>query len=486
MDVKSRRYLYRLALFSAIAAVVFSLGTPALAQAAKKERGPRAIAVIRWSPDASGKAIPKLVPVTILTGERFYPADVYLANPTPLALEPGTIYEARDEGEILGLFTIKNASQSPQGWFAVGGWQGRAPELHIQPGVTSTARMVTDNPPPQPNVANSGDEGDTNHKTVTVYDEEGHPLPPDQADAATRPTDKRDTTGGYHPAQSSKPPGKPAAKDDDPDRPTIRRGSPGGTQAQSSQTATAESVPPGLASADADPNRPMIHRGKPVKEGEGAASGAGIPVPIRVLQKSPYVDKGGAKVFEAVAVSDANPQDEAESYRFSWSDDERQSVQEKLLKIAAAELERFAQKHPYAGLTPAQPVKAVRGKKSKAAKPPTPELEVVRTEALDLDHSNDPVVYFAARSQSEGAPAFVAIVARLDINGDPRPIYKEVTTERRLDVAPHLELVDAVDADGDGRGELLFRSISDRHSEYAIYKVGIDSMELLFRGGDAD
>ena len=48
------------------------------------------------------------------------------------------------------------------------------------------------------------------------------------------------------------------------------------------------------------------------------------------------------------------------------------------------------------------------------------------------------------------------------------------TDSRHLDVSPRMELIDVVDADGDGRGELLFRQTSDAGSAYAIYRVAGD------------
>src|SRR5437016_1772122 len=78
----------------------------------RTERGPRAVAVIEWQADARGRAIPKLVPVVILDGGRLYNAGLYRATPVPMALEPGTVYEAQDAGEVLGYFTLKGAARS--------------------------------------------------------------------------------------------------------------------------------------------------------------------------------------------------------------------------------------------------------------------------------------------------------------------------------------------------------------------------------------
>jgi hypothetical protein len=45
-----------------------------------------------------------------------------------------------------------------------------------------------------------------------------------------------------------------------------------------------------------------------------------------------------------------------------------------------------------------------------------------------------------------------------------------------------LELIDAVDADGDGRGELLFREVGDAGSAFVVYRVIGDRLYPLFQG----
>ena len=59
------------------------------------------------------------------------------------------------------------------------------------------------------------------------------------------------------------------------------------------------------------------------------------------------------------------------------------------------------------------------------------------------------------------------------------PLY---VGEHDRQVLPRLELVDAVDADGDGRGELLFRQISDAGRAFVLYRVIGDRLWPLFRG----
>ena len=74
----------------------------------------------------------------------------------------------------------------------------------------------------------------------------------------------------------------------------------------------------------------------------------------------------------------------------------------------------------------------------------------------------------------------MTLVARTDIYGNLRKLYAGVTDKFHLDVTPRLELIDAVDADGDGRAELLFRETTDAGSGYVIYRATADKLWKVF------
>src|SRR3569832_1333376 len=68
------------------------------AQSRRRHKTPRAIALVEWP--AKGK--PVVVPIAILFDGRYYDASIYIADPVPMALAGGTVYEVQQGGEPLG------------------------------------------------------------------------------------------------------------------------------------------------------------------------------------------------------------------------------------------------------------------------------------------------------------------------------------------------------------------------------------------------
>ena len=236
----------------------------------------------------------------------------------------------------------------------------------------------------------------------------------------------------------------------------------------------------------------MLHRGKPTaaelkKEAEAEDSSvttaASAPASSDAIQMVP-------------AVSDAHGPD-ARPYTYILKADEELHLRQKILALAAVEVrardEKLASATTGVKQPAAQPAKPAS--KNKTVKPPQPGLpdvqfEDVQLRVFDLFSSNEPELVLMAKarmpqSKESAVPErqyLVTVVAHEDIYGELHKALTNVTDTQHLDVIPRLDLIDAVDADGDGRGELLFRQVSDAGTAYVIYRVIGDQLWALFQG----
>jgi hypothetical protein len=112
-----------------------------------------------------------------------------------------------------------------------------------------------------------------------------------------------------------------------------------------------------------------------------------------------------------------------------------------------------------------------------------PEIHDPQLRVLDISGTNEAVLIYSAAASVPGRADrqfSTTVVARQDIYGDLHKIFAHTTDNNHLDVQPRYEFIDAVDADGDGRGELLFRQVGDSGSGFAIYRVIGDRLWPLF------
>jgi hypothetical protein len=222
-----------------------------------------------------------------------------------------------------------------------------------------------------------------------------------------------------------------------------------------------------------DPSRPVLRRGKP--EGQPATVLSTSVADIAPSKSNASPGKAGvtsAIMHSYPAVSDAGPF-EPRSLLYSINDTERAAKSEQMSALALDEIRKFiSQRH-----TPALP---------KVAAITNSDLR-----SYDLDYHNNPTLVFTGSIPVAGAKAFsggefhyfVTVVAHEDINGAPVKIFSSVTDSNHLDAFPRLEIIDAVDADANGRGDLLFRQYSDTGISYSLYRVFPYDMQKVFEGG---
>jgi len=409
------------------------------AQSAKKkvQKTPRAIALLEIP--KNGKA--RLFPIAILDDGKFFDAGAYKAKPVPMALEPQTVYEGVLGGVSQGLFTITGAGQMNNVWFAEGTWLPTGAEAPRK-GKKAEMPVIKDDRDAPPTLKRPGSEPKPSDKT-----------PEKQEDKTPPPVVMKPVIPP--PPDEPKPAPQPSA-DQNSDHPTLRRGVP---------TPKPEiELPPAQPSSQSASPRPKL------------------------------ADKNAPQTF--VAISDAAGP-EFRPYNFGAKPDEIEKYLKLMLDLAAQDVRKRIESLSAAS----QPVDASRAPKktpsSFAAKGPRPKFSDIDFRVFDLSNANEPVWILTAKAQvptsnpAPDAPAtaeyYVTLVCRTDIYGDLRKLLSQITDARHLDVISRLQLIDAVDADGDGRGELLFREISANDSRgYVLYRFTGDTLWKLFDsfGGD--
>ena len=473
--------------------------------AKKPKNYPRAIAVVEFLPGGSAR----LVPVALWINDRFYDASLYGANPAPMAVQPETVYEATNNGESLGLFTVTTPEELKGSWIALGNWRPHqaldeklAAQAAKQPKPKATDDLDSDSGRPvlhrsgssgssSGGSSSSGSSGTGNSSASAPSaspSTASSGTSPAQENDPNRPTLKKpgETTDSAPSATSSS---SAPAEDTDPNRPTLKKPSEstnddssaatGGTSS-STQVANAGKSSAGAASPDEnDPSRPVLRRGKP-EPTMAAASSASAPASVagpNLASPAPAVQGKPDPLTGIVrtsfpAVSDAG-RHEMRSLLYAMSPQERASKSDQMSTLALDEIRKFiAARH-----TPPLPKNAA--------------ITDYNLRAYDLEFSNSPTLVITAKLAVPGAKPyrggefdyFVTLVAREDFNGNPIKIFTSVTDSNHLDAFPRMEIVDAVDADANGRGDLLFRQYSDTGINYSLYRVFPYEMQKVFEGG---
>ena len=93
-----------------------------------------------------------------------------------------------------------------------------------------------------------------------------------------------------------------------------------------------------------------------------------------------------------------------------------------------------------------------------------------------------PVTILDANGQPIPPPPerFVTLIAQPDLYGNPILLKRVVTDAAHLDETPRLRLIDAVDAMGDNRAELLFERIGDHQRSFALYSAIGGEIQRIF------
>jgi len=473
----------------------------------KKDAGPRAVGVVQLA--ANGKST--LVPIAILVGAKFWDATAYKADPIPMALETGTVYEAERAGSSMGLFTVSSALHSnsanvPSPWIGTGAWLPAGSETAKTALKAETAPVgidTSDQPPrltrdPQkvtPPPASTAPPSTPPQSTAPPSGDE-----PPRLSKGTPPPRSAPPAGSTPPSQSQPGQGSPA--------PTTGDKKPGDAKPGDPKQDARANIPASDSGAS-EGSRPTLRRGKPVGplpedqvpgySKPGAVASAVAPANPGKAAETP-ADKGPVQLLPAI--SDAAGPD-PRSFAFTWLKDEEGERRQQMTTLAKEQIRVYVDARAKARVAPkpagaqapghASGAKTSATASAKTSKTKDPILDNVQMTAYDLWGNNQPVLVFSAEAHMPPPPAGAAfsavdselqysilLVAFPDTYNNLHKIYAGVTDKYHLDLTPRLELVDALDADGDLRGELLFRETSDNGTGWVIYRASQDKLWKLF------
>jgi hypothetical protein len=486
----------------------------------QKPRGkePRAIAVVQLN---GGKGT--LIPVAILINGRFFDASAYKADPVPMALESGTVYELEQAGDSRGLFTVNGAlhskaAASAHPWVGTGSFLAPGKET---PKGTRKAEDVPvglkdtgDEPPPRltrqesSKSAASGTGANSPSTPGSGEKSSGSAPVPSSSGGGASPSAGGTSSAGSPPSGSSasgssgqdgsKIPAPSAGdKGEQSSKQQASPQSPSQASAgQSSAGKTADHQATGTSTSSGPDNnyyRPVLRRGKPTTEAppdEEDTLTAKKIAETGTVSASSATEVTAGKVLAAISDA-AGP--EPSSYKVYWKTGEEDERRGQMIALAQDEVRAYA-----AALVkneiPARGSNSVALKGKKSTKQPEPELDNVQFHGFDVWLNNQPVMiltaeaHFPTEARSAAMPESysVTVVARTDIYGNLQKLYAGVTDKFHLDVTPRLELVDVVDADGDGRAELLFQETTDAGKGYLIYRATADRLWKMFDSLNAE
>ena len=463
------------------------------------DKGPRALGLVQLSP--TGKKA-RIIPIAIMMDGKFYDAGSYKAAPVPMALDFGIVYEGFRTGVSQGVFTITQPGQLNRVWIAEGTWLPAGAVDPAKPKKYSPPKIADDESGPPVLHRRADKEGSESAAGSGKDKDQDKDKDKDKDKNADSNRDKKDE---QKPAGAPATPSPGAAAPDSHTAPASAA-KPASTPEPGSAPVPASASASGASRSEsdetiADPNRPRLRRGKPdTTERHEPFTTFDSPEPIpgassAALSNTQKSDAGGkdspaSPHFVLIpAISDSGGPD-PRPYTYDLKPAEEASYRSKMLDLAAAQLRLHAASIKD---TASKVQKASTGKSSgkTAAKPPQPAFDDVSLRIFDLSSSNEPVLVLSAKTHPVGVnaasgnvdePREITLIARSNLENELQKLFFSQTDSRHLDVTPRMELIDAVDADGDSRGELLFRRTFDNGSAYALYRVSRDGLWTLFEG----
>lgn len=426
----------------------------------------RAVAVVEWLGDLKHPKACRVIPVSIWDGHQLQDAGIYLAQPAPIALLSETEYELQKDGRNVGLFDIGEAARQQGSWIGFGAFKplptGPTPaEL-----AAAAARQkvdVEDDDSDEPILHRKHHPGDNgNSKEAKKAGTPAGPPPDPDRPRLTGDGSSNSSSGSANTASDAPPP--------DPDRPRLTADS----DTKPASAKTADPPGPDVAHVDdlpniTDPDRPRLVRGQPANYGPAVKPNAVMGLPAEMKQE--------------VAISD--PRKIAEHpWDYKWAN----PADEVKMKSA---MEDAARKALGLDTPPAQTASAAHARHTSArhktapAPPPEPApLEDEHFRVFELEYGSGATMVLSAGTKGSGAgEKFVTLIAQPDLYGGVAILVKHVTDAAHLDANPRMHLIDAVDAENDNRGELLFELRGQTERQFTLYRVLRGEATQIFTTG---
>ena len=456
----------------------------------------RAVAVYEWTGEEDKATASRLVPVSLFIDGQFQDAAIFMARPVPLAIDTGTIYEVRKAGVDAGTLELVyerhltggDTAEIDDGWLGYG-------EFKVKPKETLVAKNAGR---PVSKLMVNGKESDgggpklgsRSNAQVDAEDEDssspvlhrragsdGDATSPRTAGTSPAAPSPAASSSGTGTASASNAGAASTASDDDAERPTLKRRTPAEIKARQKEKDSARVV----AGNDLndDPDRPTLHRGSKTQSQEEE-----VP-PLRGLPKD---------MKQLVAVSDAKDRPEHDFARPWESSDEKAEVLGKMQAFARERLAEYKDGPAVAQAVPATPPKgtapARTAKKKAAPQPPAPPPPALNEESLKgytLSYGGAATfVYSATSPGANGVSRYVSVVAQEEPTVGLKVALASVTDSSHLDRTPWMRFVDVVDADASNRASLLMELRAQHTRQFALYRVIGAQADQVFLSGSTE
>lgn len=450
----------------------------------KSETVVRAIAVYEYTGEEGKATASRLVPISLFINDGLQDAGVYLAQPVPLAINTGNIYEVQKAGVAAGTLDVayerqlkvtsqaEDAPELDDPWQAFGSFlprkelavvakkqSGPLPKVQVSGGKPSSGpKPVRKDEDPKSSDSNSktddADERRSSGPTLHTPSVSG----PGGSDT-TKKTDTTDTADTTDAASNA-------------ERPTLKRRSAAEIKSNQKKNDSAKVV--GSNDLNDDPDRPTLHRGTPATRS--------------VEQEIPPLNGLPKEMRQLVAVSDAKDRDEHDFMRPWDSAAERDNVLGKMQAFARAKLAAY---DGAAAPIPAAVPKTTGTRQRKAAAMPVAAVlapvtdEVLKGYTLSYGGTAT-YVYQASSPGSGGVIRYVTMIAQEDSLAGMKLALANVTDTNHLDRTPWMRLVDAVDAEASNRASLLMEMRAQHTRQFALYRVVGGTAEQTFLSGTTE